>query len=123
MERRNIQLPPYVDAEIIDTVSLLLFVLDFSCIGSRRWCFSLLFFSLQVYKAVGHNTRNSSSNANKGRAASNNLGSQRDDQDDDYRGRNFPSICFAKSCFVAFRLDKGYIYSTTFLYCFIFSYL
>jgi len=58
MERRNIQLPPYVDAEIIDT----------------------------VYKAVGHNTRNSSSNANKGRAASNNLGSQRDDQDDDYRG-------------------------------------
>ena len=88
MERRNIQLPPYVDAEIIDTVSLVPFFLDFNFIGSHSWCFPLV-LSLQVYKAVGHNTRNNSSNANKGRAASNNLGSQRDDQDDDYRGRMY----------------------------------
>ena len=30
MERRNIQLPPYVDAEIIDTVLLLPFFLGFN---------------------------------------------------------------------------------------------
>lgn len=89
MERRNIQLPPYVDAEIIDTVTSHTLFVDVlsSTLAHSTWdsMFSLL--SLQVYKAVGHNTRNSG-NAYKGRGPAggnnNNLGSQRDDQEDDY---------------------------------------
>ena len=42
MERRNIQLPPYVDAEIIDTVSSLPFFLNVNGIGSHSWCFPLV---------------------------------------------------------------------------------